>query len=728
MLTVMKKLTSLASSKKGAKWTLAIWVLASVLLGGFAPSAKEFATSINATGLPSDAKSLIAEKKVYEYFPDEKGTPAILVFNKKTALTQEEMKIIDGVSKKIEDEKIAAVKKVVPLYKMPPVAKTSFVSENKTTVLLPVSLKDNLEREVINETIKDLEKLGKDELKAADAVSLKITGPAGIVSDMISIFSNADIVLLLGTVGLIFVLLILIYRSPILSIVPLIAAGIVYEVVNKTIGLFGEGGMGIESQSLSIMSILLFAALTDYALLILSRFREELRKEENKYVAMKRCMEEVTEPIFFSGSTVLASMLVLFAAIYEPYRNFAPVFSIAMVLILLGGLTLLPALFVLLGRKSFWPIIPKVGSAAKGSATIWEKLAKNVVKRPIVGALIVFIPLLLLALNTLNVQYSFNLIKSFPDDIQSRQGYHILEDNFSPGDLAPATVIVEGKDQLESSDIKKLREELLDHEGVASVTPELSAQNGPMQNTWLSEDGTEAKLTLTFKGSPYEKAALNELSQLREDSGKIVEDAGLEGAKLYYSGETAKQLDTREANSRDTWVLVTLITILITVLLFIQTKSYIAPLYMILTIIFSYFTALGTGSLIFDKIFGFEEISYRIPLYSFIFLVALGVDYNIMLISRIKEEARRYPIKKAIEEGLAHTGGVISSAGLILAATFGVLVTQPIMELYMFGATVAIGVLIDTFLIRTVLVPAIMVKLGKYSLWPLKVQEEKSCQ
>ncbi|WP_071458669.1 MMPL family transporter [Bacillus massilinigeriensis] len=725
MLHAMKKLTMAASSKKGAKITLAIWVLLSILLGGFAPSAKEFATSINSTGLPEDAKSLVADKKLFEYFPEEKGTPALLVFNKKTALSAEELKVIDGISKKIEDEDFPAVKKVVPLYKMPPMAKTTFQSDNKTTVLLPVNLEDNLEREVINETVNDLEKLVKGELKETEGISLNITGPAGIISDMIAIFSRADIVLLLGTIGLIFVLLIVIYRSPILSIVPLLAAGIVYEVVNKTIGLFGKGGMGIESQSLSIMSILLFAALTDYALLILSRFREELQKEEDKYVAMKRCMGEVTEPIFFSGGTVLASMVVLFAAVFEPYRNFAPVFSIAMVLILLGGLTLLPALFVLLGRKAFWPIIPKVGTVAKNRTGFWEKFAKAIVSRPGRSAMIVFIPLLVLALNSVNIKYSFNLIKSFPEDIESQQGYHQLEDNFSPGELAPATVVIEGKEKLNAGNITKLRKELLDHKGVDSVTPEQVSENGPMLDTWLSKGGTEAKLSLTFTGSPYEQDALDSMAKLRDDSGKILKAAGLEDAKLYFSGETAKQLDTREANDRDTWVLVTLITVLITVLLFVQTKSYIAPLYMIATIVFSYFTALGTGYFIFEKFFGFEEISYRIPLYSFIFLVALGVDYNIMLISRIKEEARRHPIKKAIEEGLAHTGGVISSAGLILAATFGVLVTQPIMELYMFGATVALGVLFDTFLIRTVLVPAIMVKLGKYSLWPQVAKSEK---
>lgn len=729
MLKWAKKLTVFSSSKKGAKGIVAIWFIAAMLMGWLAPGASDYATSINESGLPEDSVSLKADEKIKEYFPEDKGTPALLVFNKKGEFNETDFAVIDKVSKKIEEAKLESVKTIVPFHKMPPQAKASFLSENNTTLILPVSLKENLERATINETIKDLGKLAKEELKSSDSVKLAITGPAGIVADMIGIFARADVVLLLGTMGLIFVLLILIYRSPLLALVPLLGAGIVYEVVNKTIGLFGSAGMGIDSQSTSIMSILLFAALTDYSLFIVARFKEELKKEENKYTAMKRAMEEVTEPILFSGGTVLAAMLVLFAAIYEPYRSFAPVFSIALVLIILGGLTLLPALYVLFGRKAFWPAIPKVDFSAEAKQTFWAKLGSGVVKNPLKSGFFVVIPLVIIALNTLNIEYSFNLIKSFPDDIQSRQGYEILEKNFSQGELAPTTVIVESSKELNGEKLQALREELLAVEGVEMVNPDFSSKD-PMQEMRLdssfSEDHKAAKLEIVFSGNPYDQQTFDTLNEIRNKQGRLIDEAGLEGAKLYFAGETAKQAEIREVNDRDTMVVVVLTTVVIMLLLALQTKSLIAPIYMMATIILSYFTALGAGSFIFDQFFGYSEISYRIPLYTFIFLVALGVDYNIMLISRIKEEARKHPIKEAISLGLAHTGGVISSAGLILAATFAVLITQPIMELFMFGFTVAIGVLIDTFLIRTILVPAIMVKLGKYSLWPQKVKPEEA--
>lgn len=730
MLKWAKKLTIFSGSRKGAKGIVAIWIMAALLMGWLAPGASDYATSINESGLPEDSVSLKADEKIKEHFPEDKGTPALLVFNKKKGeFAESDFAVIDEISRKIEEAELDPVKAVVPFHQMPPQAKASFLSENNTTLILPVSLKENLERAAINETIKDLGKLAKEELKSSEDVKLAITGPAGIVADMISIFARADIVLLLGTMGLIFVLLILIYRSPLLALVPLLGAGIVYEVVNKTIGLFGSAGMGVESQSTSIMSILLFAALTDYSLFIVARFKEELKKEKDKYTAMKRAMEEVTEPILYSGGTVLAAMLVLFAAIYEPYRNFAPVFSIALVLILLGGLTLLPALYVLFGRKAFWPAIPKVDFTAEEKPTIWTKLGAAVVKSPMKSGFIVLVPLVFIALNTVNIEYSFNLIKSFPEDIQSRQGYEILEQNFSPGELAPTTVIVQSNKELDGEKLQALRDELLAVEGVEMVNPDFSSKD-PMEvmrlDSSFSKDRKAAKLEIVFAGNPYDQKTFDVLNGIRHDQSKLINDADLEGAKLYFAGETAKQAEIREVNDRDTLVVVTLTTLVITILLALQTKSLLAPIYMMATIILSYFTALGAGSFIFDQFFGYTEISYRIPLYTFIFLVALGVDYNIMLISRIKEEARKHPIKEAISRGLSHTGGVISSAGLILAATFAVLITQPIMELFMFGFTVAIGVLIDTFLIRTILVPAIMVKLGKNCLWPQKVNAEET--
>lgn len=711
----------MSSSKKGAKWTVIIWLVVTVLLSVFAKGANEFATSVNSSGLPKDAKSMVAEEKIKQYFKNEEATPAILVFYSQRELDKNQLKTIDLVSKALVEKDMKDVKEIMPLYQLPEVAKKGLISENGTTMILPVNLKSNLERKAINQAVQEIEKTAKKEIKDS-GISMKITGPAGIVSDVIVSFSNANFILMTATVLLIFILLIVIYRSPLLALIPLIAAGIVHQVVNQTIGIFGDNGMSIQSESMSIMSILLFAALTDYALFIVARYKEELRKHEDKYFAMKLCMQEVSEPIFFSGGTVLAAMLVLFVAKFETYHNFAPIFSIALVIILLGGLTLLPALFVLLGRKAFWPSIPKVGDEGTRSNHFWEKFAHIVMKRPVVSGTVVMILLVLLSLNVFKIDYSFNMIKSFPEKMESRQGYELLEKNFSPGELATTKLLIESSQKLDIKKIEAFRQEILKQGGIEKVTPDLSNEAGKHTDhqNWLIEDGKIAKLTIIFASNPYDQKTMDKLNELRDKGDSLLNKSGITGTKLYFAGETAKQADTRSVNNRDTIVIVASITILITILLALQTRSIIAPLYMILTIILSYFTALGVSTFFFKNVFGYDAISYRIPVYLFIFLVALGVDYNIMLISRIKEEARTKPITEAIRLGLSRTGGVISSAGVILAATFAVLMTQPIMELFMFGFGAMIGVLIDTFLVRTVLVPAIMVKLGKWSLWPQK--------
>lgn len=728
MFKFINKLTAVASSRRGAKWTLILWLIVMIALSGMSAGAKEYATSVNHAGLKDDTPSMIAEAKLAEYFKDDLGTPAILVFNNEAGLTEANLEQIESVNKKIDSASFDGVKETTLVYEFSDDVKETFISDNGTTFILPVVLFDDLERKVINTTVNDINDLVQADLGDESDMVMKITGPSGIVSDMSDLFSRGDLTLLFGTIALIFIILITIYRSPIIAFVPLIGAGIIHQIVDKTIGIFGKAGMGIESQSISIMSILLLAVITDYALFIVSRFREELRIHEDKHQAMALAMKKVTEPIFFSGTTVLAAMLVLFAAAFEPYRNFAPVFSIALVFILLGGLTLLPALFVLFGRKSFWPYIPKVGSEATQKRGFWHKFAATVTKRPGLLGSFIFTLMLLVSLNVTTNEYSFNLIKSFPEDMESRVGFELLEDNFAPGELAMTTLIVESDEPLDVRELVTFREHLLKKEGVANVTPDLSDENivNFGKAMWLNEAETVAKLSIVFDGNPYDIETMEYLNSLRANQAeKLIDEANLTDIELYFAGETAKQADTRQVNDRDTLVIVILITLLITVLLGFQSKSIVAPIYMMATIILSYFAAMGLSIYIFEMVFGYDAMSYRIPVYSFIFLVALGVDYNIMLISRIKEEAKTEPIKKAIELGLAKTGGVISSAGLILAATFAVLMTQPILELFMFGFVVAVGVLIDTFLVRTILVPAIMVKLDDKALWPVKVRSSK---
>jgi RND superfamily putative drug exporter len=532
-------------------------------------------------------------------------------------------------------------------------------------------------------------------------LELYVTGPAGIAVDSLNLFSRADIVLLLSTVGIILVLLVVIYRSPLLALIPLLAAVFVYEAVNQTLGLMGKAGLIMSNQSLSIMTILLFAAVTDYSLFVFSRFREELKKYENKYDAMKHAMRSVGSPVFFSGGTVLAAMLILFFAEYGDYRNFAPIFGTTMAIVMIASVTLVPALFLLFGRKSFWPSVPKVGDEAVRTSSIWSKAGRFVAKRPVATAVAIGALLVVSASNLINIRYEYDLMKSFPSDMPSRVGYEILAEKFESGTLATTTALLEAKQPLSDEQQQKLAELLAEQPLVSNVRVNGSAN-----------DQTVVQFSITYQENPYSTETMNALEALIDDADRLLAASGIDGT-LYFAGETANRIDDRAVNNRDILLIVLLETLLILALLIYLTRSFKLPLYMMGTILISFLAALGLGAFLTDVLFGIDAMSTRVPVYSFVFLVALGIDYNIILVSRFLEERNAHPLKKAVETAVSTTGGVISSAGLILAATFAVLMTQPVQVLFVFGFIVAVGILLDTFLIRGLLLPSLIVLFEK---------------
>jgi putative drug exporter of the RND superfamily len=694
MNSFLQSITDRVTSKKGMWVTLGLWLLVTVLLGALAPMAKDYeSTSIQS--IPDDAKSVIAQQKVDHYFKNNDGIPAILVFQAKAEGDKLELSDLKPSIEKIA--KVDGIKEIVPLASMPPQATASFFSKDQSTMILPLVFEPSLETKEMRTAQEEITKIVKD----SSDVSLNITGPAGIAVDSLNLFSRADIVLLLSTVGIVLLLLIIIYRSPLLALIPLISVAFVYEVVNQTLGLMGKAGLFLSNQTLSIMTILLFAAVTDYSLFVFSRYREELKKHDSKYDAMKFAMRETGMPVFFSGGTVLAAMLVLFFANFRDYQNFAPVFGITMFVIMFASITLVPALFTLFGRKSFWPKIPHVGDDTIRSHSLWSKIGRFVVKKPVASASVIGIILLASALNMLNINYEFDTMKSFPKDMPSRLGYEIIEDNFEKGDLAPTTVLYEAKDVVTPEQLEKLTSVLSDKPLVSNVRP-----------SGKTEDQKVVQLTMTFKESPYSVKSMDALEKMVDDTDQILKESNLDG-NLYFAGETATKVDDRATNNRDLIVIVLLESLLIFALLIYMTKSIKMPIYMMGTILISFLSAVGLGMFLSSLFFDIDTISNRVPLYSFVFLVALGIDYNIILISRFMEERAKHPVKKAVEIAVANTGGVISSAGIILAATFAVLMTQPIQLLFVFGFIVAVGILLDTFLIRGFLMPALIVLLEK---------------
>ncbi|MBN8203348.1 MMPL family transporter [Bacillus sp. NTK034] len=692
MKKLLHSITDWVSTKRGMWITIIAWLVLMIGLSA-GPKLGDYKTN-NFQSLPDEAKSIIAENKTEEYFPNKQGTPGILVFHNENGEVdiEEANQILEGIM--LED--IDGIKTIIDISKLPPQALGPFISEDKSTMIVPMELENGLGNDQYAEINDHASEVGNKIAEDLESTAFYITGPAGIAGDTVKLFEQADFVLLIATVLIILVLLIAIYRSPLLAVIPLLATAIVYQVVNQSIAFMGAGGLEVNSQTTSIMSILLFAAVIDYSLFVFSRYREELNHYENKYEAMKHAMRATGEPVFFAGGTVLAAMLVLFFADFRDYQNFAPIFGTAMFFIMLASVTLVPALFTLFGRKAFWPKVPQYGTETEVKHKVWGPLARFVVNKPGLSGGMVGIFMLITALNIFNLDYEFDMVKKFPDDLPSRVGYEIVESRFDKGELAPSTLLVVSDQKMDETDASAITDKLQGFDEIASVR--LSA---------LSEDGKAAKMSVALSINPYSTEAISFMENLREDTPSLLKEAGVE-AESYYSGVTAKIVDEQDVNNGDIIKIVLLETVLILALLFALTKSIKMPIYMMATILLSFVSALGLGIFLVDVLFGFESISSRVPVYSFIFLVALGIDYNIILVSRFIEERKTHRVKDALEIAIRNTGGVISSAGLILAATFAALMTMPIADLFVFGFIVAMGILIDTFLVRGMLLPALI--------------------
>jgi len=721
MLKPFRRLARFSGSSKGAKIVLIAWLVAVVAFSLLAPSAKEYDISSTEGSVKGDTASEIAQEAMDEEFPTDEGMPALLVFYRDGKITDTDREKITELSEWFEEDKPDYIASALPYHMFPENVQDQMFSEDGTTLIFNATMEDGIDSDQANDALNEI----RDKVESAgfdEGIEFEITGPAGISADTIALFQNADFILMIATIGLIFLILIVIYRSPLLAITPLIIAAIVYGVVDRVLGLAGKNDwFAVDGSAVSIMLVLLFAVLTDYSLFVFSRYREELRKRESKYESMDEAIYHVSEPIFFSGGTVFLAMLTLFTTVFVPYNNFAPVFSVAVVFILLAGLTLIPSIFALMGRKAFWPFIPKVETNTVEKKGFWYKVSQLVVKRPGTLAGVLLVVLLIGVANLTTMNFNYNLMNSFPEDISSRKGFDILAENYPPGQIAPVDVILQSEKELELDEefvrnINDLTEKFSVQKGISSVSPEkltndMITGEEDFPRNFLAEEERAVKLQIVLDENPYNKSALDSVSNLRDEADTFLKESGFstDEVQLHFGGQTAEQVDVQEMNKRDMIVLFSLVIILLTIILGVQTRSVLLPVLMMFTILLSYTASLGFGWFLFEKVMGYDAISYRLPVYTFVFMVALGIDYNIILVSRIRELAETLPWREAVGEGVARTGGVISSAGLILAATFAVLMTQPLEELFLFGFTMGLGILLTTFVIATVFLPSMLI-------------------
>ena len=670
---------------------IAVWI---VVAGGVAmgPRIQSVTTNDASKSLPASLESKRAEALQQASLPDAKGTPIIVVYSSDTALTQEQKAAVTaGQTWLMSGEEPVA----------PSGVRIEYSPDGKGALIFA-----GLEGNPGEETFRDAVQTIRDHFGDSVAgMEVRVTGPGGLITDVYRIFLNADVKLLIGTVILVLVLLLVIYRSPVLPFVPLLAVGFGYFVAGGILALVAQAtDQMLSGQATSLMVILLFGAGTDYGLLLISRYREELRRESDARLALTTALGETWEAIAASGLTVTLAVLTLLLADYGDYRSFAPVLGFGVFVTLIAGLTLMPALLAVLGRRAFWPRVPREGDATEHRT--WRRIAERVAAAPRRSAAIVAAVLALLALGCLLYSPRFSFTEDFLKDMPSKQGFALLEKHFPKGSLAPTTVLIKTREPLPESVTGMITGALNDAPGVAA------AFQPPMG---ISKDGTLSSFQVILEGDPYSKEALQQVRDLRQVVRKA---AAAGGGEALVGGPTAMQADTWALSNRDTIVVAVAALIVVGLILAILLRALVAPLYLLFTNVLSYLAALGLTIVITEVLLGWERISYRIPLYMFIFLVALGSDYNIFITTRIRGEALAHGLRDGTVRAVTATGGVLTSAGVILAGTFLILLSQPVKDLAEISIGVALGVLIDTFLVRTALVPGLTLWVGPRAGWP----------
>ncbi|RED55305.1 MMPL family transporter [Cohnella lupini] len=709
------------------RWvTLLIWLVAAWLLNALAPPISKEVVN-NAPPLPDTRPSVQAREMVVREYPNAEDAIALIVWHRQGGLTDTDLQRIQQFTERLSTHPVPYQTSVAPLHQMSLQALKTKLSEDGSTIVSQVffnkSAQSNEWKEGVDQAREEATVLfGSDPFTVAidssTDLNARVTGPVGIQIDATGVFAQADKTLLFGTVLLVLVLLLLIYRSPILAILPLVAVGIAYLVISPILGWMVHGGMiTVEKQGINIMTVLLFGAGTDYCLFLIYRFRQLLKTEPDKGKALRGAISGSSGAIAMSGLTVILSLLAMIAAEYGSFRLLAAPFAIAIFIIGLASLTLVPALLAIMGRASFWPFIPRTPemlaelAKSKGqSAPTASKPSRNssgslIVRRPWLIMVLTCLILGGFAVFSTQVKFTFDKLAMFPETMASLEGFSVIGEQFSPGDLAPVKVIVDtdGKDLDVAQTLASL----------PYVTQVSEPQAGKTNPSIMAYD---VRLNL----NPYSMDAMNLIPELRQSiEATLLLSGDANAAKhVWISGETAEQYDTKETNIRDMRIILPLIIVMIATLLVMYLRSLIAATYLILTVLLSYLSALGIGWLVLHHILGMDAIQGTIPLYSFVFLIALGEDYNIFVISSIWKKSKRMPLKQAVLEGVGETGSVIASAGLILAGTFAVLIMMPVQLMLQMGVIVALGILLDTFVVRPFLVPAITLLLGKWAFWP----------
>jgi RND superfamily putative drug exporter len=716
-----------------SKWAvIAVWVAVLAALAPQGMTLSKVTTDETATpdSLPSDSQSAEVASALRKRFPDGDPLPALAVYKRAGGLTP-----ADRAKVTADAVRIAQVKGVARLLvPFGPAAQPGLVSRDGSVAFtaIPLTSRDSDQR---TDAIKAIRAITG---KGGGGLETRVTGPAALQSDLTTTLQSTDASLLIATALLVLILLIAIYRSPLIAFLPLIVVGISYTIAQGIVHVGASAAdTTIDRTAVTLLAILMFGAGTDYCLLLVSRYTSELREHDDHHEALRKAYARAAPAIAASGLVVAGALLTLLAASLHSNRIFGPVNAIGILVGLVASLTLLPALLAVAGRGGFWPsgkmvrvaapkdpprllsglqplpdfsaLMPDAYPGIRQRDGIWRRVGEAALRRPVVTLVACAAVLGVCALGVLTYKEEVDVVGMFRKTTDSTEGFKLLSSGFPKGTLYPNTVLIERRDGvLSAADGARV---------VAAVqsTPGVAAVSGPAAR---SRDGHAVTFAATFADDPFGQPALDRVGVVR---AKIAA-AAPPGVTAKLGDGSALRADYGDAASSDQKTVIPLVLLVIGLTLIVLLRALVAPVYLLLTVLASYFATLGISLVVFDVVFGEPRVDPAYPFFAFVFLVALGVDYNIFLMDRVREESRRHGTSEGALRALVATGPVITSAGLILAGTFAVLMTLPLDILLELGFTVALGVLIDTFLVRTLVVPALVKLVGEASWWPTKLR------
>jgi RND superfamily putative drug exporter len=678
------------ASGRRAKWAVVVfWLIIVAVAGPLSGKLTGAEKNDSSSWLPAKAEST----KVLDLqsrFQSPNIFTAVVVYDRPSGLTS-----ADRAKAVADAKRFAQVTGVVPGQVTGPV----FAQDGKAIeTLVPV----NLGSKGWNGASAAATSLRNIAQANAAGLSAHIAGPLGSAADSANSFKGIDGTLLLATLVVVIVLLLITYRSPVLWLFPVISAGIALVSAEALIYLLAaHAGLTVNAQSAGILYVLVFGAGTDYALLLTARYREELRRHEDRHEAMALAMRRAGPAIIASAGTVILGLLTLSVAELNSTKSLGPVLAIGVGVALVSMMTLLPALLLIFGRWIFWPVKPAFGSAEPTARGFWAGVGRRIAARPRVVWVTTAVILGILALGLTGLKASgLTAAESFvghhPDSVV---GQAVISQNFPAGAGQPVVVV---------SNIAQAARV----EAAFRATPGITGVTGP-----VTRDG-HAFLQGTLTSAPDSQAAFSTIDKVRAAVHPVP------GADAMVGGNTAVTLDIARAADHDRNLIIPIILVLVFVILGLLLRAIIAPIMLIATVALSFAAALGVSSLFFNHVFSYGNADNSFPLFVFVFLVALGIDYNIFLMTRVREEAGKHGPRRGALTGLSATGGVITSAGAVLAGTFAALSTLPVTFLAELGFAVAFGVLLDTIVVRSVLVTALNLDLGRWVWWPSKLYRQ----